>query len=76
MPQVLGSLLFSCVMVGQKMLVAVMFVRLNNRRVELTTVLDYMHSERDSRRQVEDEYEVFKAAAQEKGPLSTVVSYV
>ena len=69
-------MLFSCVMVGRKMLVAAMFVRLNNRRVELTTVLDYMHSERDSRRKVVDELKVFKAAALDEGLLCTAVSEV
>ena len=41
-PQVLGSLLFSCIMVGNKMLVAINVIRLRNRRVELATVLRHM----------------------------------
>jgi hypothetical protein len=39
---VLGSLLFSCIMVGNKMLVAINVIRLRNRRVELATVLRHM----------------------------------
>ena len=42
--QVLGSLLFSCIMVGNKMLVATNIVRLRNRRTELDTVLRHMRT--------------------------------
>jgi hypothetical protein len=43
--QVLGSLLFSCIMVGNKMLVATNIIRLRNRRGELETVLRHMRAE-------------------------------
>ncbi len=42
--QVLGSLLFSCIMVGNKMLVATNIIRLRNRRAELETVLRHMRT--------------------------------
>ena len=42
--QVLGSLLFSCIMVGNKMLVATNIIRLRNRRGELETVLRHMRT--------------------------------
>ena len=42
--QVLGSLLFSCIMVGNKMLVATNIIRLRNRRVELETMLRHMRT--------------------------------
>jgi len=41
---VLGSLLFSCIMVGSKMLVATNIIRLRNRRGELETVLRHMRT--------------------------------
>jgi len=42
--QVLGSLLFSCIMVGSKMLVATNIIRLRNRKAELETVLGHMRT--------------------------------
>ena len=42
--QVLGSLLFSCIMVGNKMLVATNIIRLRNRRGELEAVLRHMRT--------------------------------
>jgi hypothetical protein len=42
--QVLGSLLFSCIMVGNKMLAATNIIRLRNRRRELETVLRHMRT--------------------------------
>ena len=44
MPQVLGSLLFSCIMVGKKMLVVAVMIRLRTRREELASVLQHMHA--------------------------------
>jgi hypothetical protein len=41
-PQVLGSLLFSCIMVGKKMLVVAVIIRLRNRRKELASVLQHL----------------------------------
>ncbi len=40
----LGSLLFSCIMLGSKMLVATIIIRLRNRRAELETVLSHMRT--------------------------------
>ncbi len=42
--QVLGSLLFSCIMVGNKMPVATNIIRLRNRKAELETVLSHMRT--------------------------------
>ncbi len=44
MPQVLGSLLFSCVMVGKKMLVVAVIIRLRTRREELASVLQHLRA--------------------------------
>ena len=44
MPQVLGSLLFSCIMVGKKMLVVAVIIRLRNRRKELASVLQHLRA--------------------------------
>jgi hypothetical protein len=40
--QVLGSLLFSCIMVGKKMLVVAVIIRLRTRREELASVLHHL----------------------------------
>ncbi len=44
MPQVLGSLLFSCIMVGKKMLVVAVIIRLRTRREELASVLQHLRA--------------------------------
>ena len=44
MPQVLGSLLFSCIMVGKKMLVVAVVIRLRTRREELASVLQHLRA--------------------------------
>jgi len=43
-PQVLGSLLFSCIMVGKKMLVVAVIIRLRTRREELASVLQHLRA--------------------------------
>ncbi len=43
-PQVLGSLLFSCIMVGKKMLVVAVIIRLRTRREELASVLHHLRA--------------------------------
>ena len=40
----LGSLLFSCVMIGTKVGVATNVIRLHNRRAELTAVLQHLRA--------------------------------
>jgi hypothetical protein len=42
--QVLGSLLFSCIMVGKKMLVVAVIIRLRNRREELASVIEHLRT--------------------------------
>ncbi len=44
MSQVLGSLLFSCIMVGKKMLVVAVIIRLRTRREELASVLQHLRA--------------------------------
>ena len=44
MPQVLGSLLFSCIVVGKKMLVVAVIACLRDRREELASVLQHLRA--------------------------------